>query len=116
MEDINKLIGFGPEALWTFLGVAIGISVIVKLVLDLVLKIRDLRKPKVEDEKTIQEKLANDHRRLSELEEITKKQDKELKLMLRSQMAMIHHMIDGNNTTALRKSQQAIEDFLIEEA
>ena len=70
----------------------------------------------MEDEKTINEKLASDHRRLSELEEITRRQDKELKLILRGQMAMIHHMIDDNNTTALRKTQKDIEDFLIEEA
>ena len=116
MDEINKLIGFTPDALWTFLGVAIGIGIIVKLGLELVLKIRELRRPKVSEEKSIQDKLASDHKRLSELEDITKKQDKELKLLLRSQMAMIHHMIDGNNTVALQKSQHDIEEFLIGEA
>lgn len=114
--DASKIIGFTPDALWTALAVLIGVGIIAKLIMDLVLKIRDLRKPKVQDEKTIQEKLASDHKRLSELEEASKKQDKELKLLLRSQIAMIHHMIDGNNTVDLRKSQKAIEDFLVEEA
>ena len=113
MEKASALIGFTPDALWVTLGTMIGIGIIAKLGMDLILKIRELRKPKVEDEKTIQEKLANDHKRLSELEETTKRQDDELKLILRSQVAMIHHMIDGNNTVALRETQHDIEDYLI---
>ena len=116
VEEASKIIGFAPDALWIAIGVVIALMIIAKLVMDLVIKYKQLRSPKVESEKSIQEKLANDHRRLSELEEISKKQDKELKLLLRSQMAMIHHMIDGNNTIDLRKSQKAIEDFLVEEA
>lgn len=116
VEEASKIIGFAPDALWIAIGVVIALMIIVKLVMDLVIKYKQLRNPKVENEKSIQEKLANDHKRLSELEEISKKQDKELKLLLRSQIAMIHHMIDGNNTTALQKSQQEIENFLIEEA
>lgn len=116
VEEASKIIGFAPDALWIAIGVIIALMIIVKLVMDLVIKYKQLRNPKVESEKSIQEKLASDHKRLSELEDITKKQDKELKLLLRSQMAMIHHMIDGNNTTALQKSQHDIEEFLIGEA
>lgn len=113
MEAASKAIGFTPNALWITMGTLIGMAIIAKLVMDLVLKIREVRKPKVQDEKTIQEKLASDHKRLSELEETTKRQDDELKLILRSQVAMIHHMIDGNNTVALRETQHDIEDYLI---
>jgi Mg2+/citrate symporter len=116
IEQATAVIGFGPDALWVAMGVLIGAGIIAKLIMDLVLKSRELRRPKVSEEKTIQEKLASDHKRLSELEEVTKKQDKEMKLLLRSQMAMIHHMIDGNNTVALQKSQRDIEEFLIGEA
>ena len=113
MEAASKAIGFTPNAFWITMGTLISMGIIAKLVMDLVLKIRELRKPKVDDEKTIQEKLSSDHKRLSELEETTKRQDEELKLILRSQVAMIHHMIDGNNTTALKETQGDIEEYLI---
>ena len=112
-ELADKIVGFTPGMLWVFLGVAIALGIIAKLVMDLIIKFRELRKPKVADEKTIQEKLKNDNERLSKLEETTEKQDKELKLILRSQMAMIHHMIDGNGTSSLKDVQKDIETYLI---
>ena len=32
---------------------------------------------------------------------------------MRSQMAMIHHMVDGNNTIKLKEAQDDIEEYLI---
>lgn len=113
MENASTLIGFTPSMLWVFLGTAIGLGIIGKLVLDLILAYREYKNPKQAGEKSVQEKLKNDHERLTKLEETTEKQDGELKLILRSQMAMIHHMIDGNNTNKLKEMQQDIEDFLI---
>ena len=113
MENAGTLIGFTPSMLWVFLGTAIGLGIIGKLVLDLILAYREYRNPMQAGEKSVQEKLRNDHERLTKLEETTEKQDGELKLILRSQMAMIHHMIDGNNTNKLKEMQQDIEDFLI---
>ena len=113
MENASTIIGFTPSMLWVFLGTAIGLGIIGKLVLDLILAYREYKNPKQAGEKSVQEKLKNDHERLTKLEETTEKQDGELKLILRSQMAMIHHMIDGNNTAKLKETQQDIEDFLI---
>lgn len=113
MENASTIIGFTPSMLWVFLGVAIGLGIIGKLILDLILAYREYKTPKQAGEKTVQEKLKSDHERLTKLEETTEKQDGELKLILRSQMAMIHHMIDGNNTAKLKETQQDIEDFLI---
>lgn len=109
----TEILGFAPGALWVTLGVLVAVGIIVKLVFDLIIKARELRKPKVSNEKTITEKLRSDHERLSALETTTKKQDEELKLILRSQMAMIHHMVDGNNTTKLKEAQDDIEEYLI---
>ena len=113
MENASTLIGFTPSMLWVFLGTAIGLGIIGKLVLDLIIAYREYRNPMQAGEKSVQEKLKSDHERLTKLEETTEKQDGELKLILRSQMAMIHHMIDGNNTNKLKEMQQDIEDFLI---
>lgn len=113
MENASSIIGFTPSMLWIFLGTAIGVGIIVKLILDLIIAYREWRNPKQAGEKTVQEKLKSDHERLTKLEETTEKQDGELKLILRSQMAMIHHMIDGNNTNKLKEMQEDIEEFLI---
>ena len=113
MEEAAKVIGFAPSELWTTIGVLIGLAIIAKLGIDLVLKIRELRKPKVSEDKTMQENLRSDRERLQSLEDTTKRQDEELKLILQGQMAMIHHMVDGNNTEALKRTQKDIEDYLI---
>lgn len=112
-QEATQLIGFSPSSLWVFLGVGVGIGAIALLVADLILKYRELRKPKVADGKTIQEKLKSDHERLCKLEDTTRRQDEELRLMLRSQMAMVHHMIDGNGVEGLRDTQKEIENYLI---
>ena len=109
----TEIHGFTPSALWVTLGVLVAVGIIVKLVFDLIIKARELRKPRVNDEQTIHDQLQSDDERLTVLEATTKKQDQELKLILRSQMAMIHHMVDGNNTVKLREAQDDIEEYLI---
>lgn len=113
MEQATSVLGFAPSALWITLGTLVALGIIAKLVLDLIIKSREIRKPKMNGEKTIQEKLASDHARLNKLEDTTERQDEELKLILRSQMAMIHHMVDGNNTAKLKEAQDDIEEYLI---
>ena len=65
------------------------------------------------NERTVEEKLRNDNERLNRLENTTMEQEAELKLILRSQIAMIHHMIDGNGIDRLKETQRDIEEFLI---
>ena len=109
----TEILGFTPSALWVTLGVLVAVGVIVKLAFDLIIKFKELRKPRVNDEQTIHDKLQSDDERLTVLENTTKKQDQELKLLLRSQMAIIHHMVDGNNTVKLKEAQDDIEEYLI---
>lgn len=112
-ETATSIIGFAPSALWVTIGVLIAVGIIVKLIMDLIIKYRELRRPKVSDERTIQESLQSDHERLTQLENITQKQDEELKMILRSQLAMIHHMIDGNGVDKLKETQSDMEYYLI---
>ena len=113
VEEASKVIGFGPSALWIFLGVAVAMGTIALLALNLITKIKELRKPKMANERTVEEKLRNDNERLNRLENTTMEQEAELKLILRSQIAMIHHMIDGNGVDRLKETQRDIEEFLI---
>ena len=111
--DASQVIGFTPGALWVFCGVAVALIVIAVLGMDLLLKYRELKKPKNHSEKTVDDKLRRDNERLTELETTSKRQDEELKLILRAQMDIIHHMADGNGIDGLRKTQKDIEKFLI---
>lgn len=113
VEEASKIIGFTPNIFWATLGGLIGLGIIVKLGLDLVIKFRELRKPKVAEAGNIQGKLRSDHERLNKLEATAERQDQELKLILRSQMNIIHHMIDGNGLDRLKETQADIEDYLI---
>ena len=113
IEKATEIIGFSPGALWIAVGVLIASGIIIKLIMDLVIDYRALRRPKMTDERSIREKLQSDHERLSRLEKTTRKQDEELELILRSQIAMIHHMIDGNGVDKLKKTQSDIEHYLI---
>lgn len=63
--------------------------------------------------KSVEERLNSDNERLNDLEDVTKKQQTELLLLLRSQVEILHHMVDGNNTVALKQSQKDIENYLM---
>ena len=109
MEQASQSIGFGPEALWITVGVLVALAAVALMVLNLIKVWREVRKPKVEE----QARLRSDTERINDLEDITTKQEKEMTLLLRSQVAMLHHRVDGNNTEALKESQRAIEEYLL---
>jgi hypothetical protein len=109
VEQATQQIGFGPEALWITVGVLIAMAAIALMVLNLIKVWREVRKPKVDE----QTRLRTDAERINDLEDISTKHEKEMTLLLRSQVAMLHHMADGNNTQALKDSQKAIEEYLL---
>ena len=113
MADASKAIGFGPEALWITVGVLVAGAAIALMVLNLIKVWRELRKPKVQEEETMEERLDSGEKRLASLEDLTSKHEKEMTLLLRSQVAILHHMVDGNNTKALKANQEAIEEYLL---
>jgi len=109
MEQATQAIGFGPEALWVTVGVLIALAAVALMVLNLIKVWREVRKPKVEE----QARQRSDSDRINDLEDITAKQEKEMTLLLRAQVAMLHHMVDGNNTEALKENQRAIEEYFL---
>lgn len=100
--------GFTPSMLWNFVIVAIGLATIAVLILNLITKVREVRKPK-------DERRDNAHdmeHRIDKLDKIVDRQQDEMKLLLTGEMAILHHMIDGNHTESLKESQKQIEYFL----
>lgn len=112
-EAANKTIGFGPDALWITVGTLIALLIIAVLIMNAIKLFKELRKPNTESEKSVQEKLRSDHERLTQLETSTRKQEEELQLLLRSNLVMIHHMVDGNGVDGLKNMQKQIEDYLV---
>ena len=113
MQNASDVIGFTPDAFWIFLGVLVALVIIAKAVTDLIINTRKLKAPGEKGEKSVQDKLKSDHERLTKLEATTERQEKEMQLLLRSQVAILHHMIDGNGVDGLKKVQNQIEDFMV---
>ena len=109
MQQATQTIGFGPEALWITVGVLIALAAVALMVLNLIKVWREVRKPKMDE----QTRLRSDTERINDLEDNAAKQEKEMTLLLRTQVAMLHHMVDGNNTEALKENQRAIEEYLL---
>ena len=113
METALKTLNFGPEALWITLGTLVAMAALALLALQLVSHIRALRQPGLANDQHLQEQLRSDHDRLSALERATTRQEEELKLILRAQIVLIHHIVDGNGVENLKAMQRQIEEFLV---
>ena len=113
MENAAIKLGFGPEAVWITLGTLAAMAALALLVLQLIRHVRELRQPGLSDAKTVQEKLRSDHARLNTLEQATTRQEQELKLLLRSQIVLMHHIVDGNGVENLKAMQRQIEEYLV---
>ena len=113
MENATQRIGFDPRALWITLGTILALGAVSLLAMQLIKLFRELRNPHLLDEKSVREKLQNDHQRLTMLEPSTERQETELKLLLRSQLVMLHHSIDGNSVDNLKAMLRQIEEYLI---
>ena len=113
METAITKVGFGPEALWITLGTLVAVAALALLGLQLAKHIRDLRQPGLTDDLKLHEQLRSDHDRLSALERATTRQEEELKLILRAQIVLIHHIVDGNGVENLKAMQRQIEEYLV---
>ena len=60
----------------------------------------------------IEDKLSADKRRLEALEQRAEGNEHQMRILLRAQMAMLHHMIDGNNVSKLQLCYDEIETYL----
>lgn len=59
-------------------------------------------------------RLGNCEQQLGRLHSQNEDQDKVTKLILRANLALIRHGVDGNNISGLRDMRDEIQDFLIE--
>lgn len=113
MENAVRQLGFDIQAVWITLGTLAALAAMALLIMQIVKIFRELRSPRLLDEKAIREKLQSDHERLTKLEQSTARQETELKLLLRSQLVMVHHSIDGNSIDNLKSMLKQIEEYLV---
>lgn len=59
------------------------------------------------------EMLANDNKRLKELEEWHKEADHAEKVMMKSMLALMTHAIDGNHVEELKMARDDLQNYLI---
>ena len=113
MENVVSKVGFTPEALWITLGTLAAVGALTLLGLQIAKHIRDLREPTLRDSNALRDTLRADHDRLTTLERATARQEEELKLILRAQIVIMHHIVDGNGVENLKCMQRQIEEFLV---
>lgn len=71
--------------------------------------LKKVREPETEKSNTLKkhgEMLANDNKRLKELEDSTK-------IIMKSMLAIMSHELDGNHTEQLKKAKEDLEAYLI---
>lgn len=71
--------------------------------------INGIRKPS----NNIRDMLDSDNKRLKELEENRLYMQRSIRILMKSNLAMLGHMTTDNNTGELAKMEQEIQDFLI---
>lgn len=87
-----------PEYLWITLVTIIALGAVLLLVLNIISKWKELKKPKMNEEELIKS---------------VKKHDVELQLLLKAQMLMLKHMVDGNTVDKLKEMQDEINRYLL---
>ena len=113
MENAVKTIGFGPEALWITLGTLTGLAALLLLGLQIAARIREIREPGITGNREMEKQMREEHGRLCTLEQSTSRQEEELKMILRAQIVMMHHIVDGNGVENLKSMQRQIEEYLV---
>jgi hypothetical protein len=109
----QMLNGISQTSLWITVVTVFGLVGVAVLIFDFVLKLRELRKPKISQDMTIMEKLENDNRRLKALETNDKRREGEFRLLLKSQMAMMQHLLDDNDKEKLKEVRDQINDYMV---
>ena len=105
--------GFGPEALWVTFGTLTALAALVLLGLQIAARIREIREPGIKGSREIEKQMREEHGRLCTLEQSTSRQEEELKMILRAQIVMMHHIVDGNGVENLKAMQRQIEEYLV---
>ena len=113
METAVKTIGFGPEALRITFGTLTALAALVLLGLQIATRIREIRQPGITGNREMEKQMREEHSRLCTLEQSTARQEEELKMILRAQIVMMHHIVDGNGVENLKSMQRQIEEYLV---
>ena len=120
--------GITGDQLLTFLVVAVALVGVYNAVMAAINNHEDREKKKAGPLEDVKRMLGNDKARLDNHESAIKdlrtdvnalgsrtdQQDDEMRLLLKSQLALLRHGIDGNNTQGLKDSQKDIQDYLVD--
>ena len=108
------------ENLITALLVCLALCWALKMVLDARTGIQkaqqEAREPLMKAEKEVQmlrEQTRDMEHRIGHLDRLTDRHDDEMKILLRSQLALLSHQINGNSIDKLKNSMNEITEYLM---
>ena len=116
------------DQLMTFVVVAIALIGVYNVIITAINNYEGRKKKQAEPLEDVKRMLGNDKARLDNHESAIKdlrtdvtalgtrtdQQDDEMRLLLKSQLALLRHGIDGNSVQGLKDSQQDIQNYLVD--
>lgn len=91
----------------------VAIAAAVVVILDLVIKAREVKKPMDQSKRTIDEKLDNDNRRISDLEIQMKKFSDGQDMTLQVLFSLLQHEVTGDHVNDMERTLSRLSDYLI---
>ena len=99
--------------MWITFGTLSALATLVLLGLQIATRVREIREPGIRGNREMEKQMREEHGRLCTLEQSTSRQEEELKMILRAQIVMMHHIVDGNGVENLKVMQRQIEEYLV---
>lgn len=91
----------------------VAVAAALVVILDLIIKARQVRKPSEEGRKSIDDKLENDNRRLNTLEMQMDKIEASQEMSLKVLYALLQHEVTGNHVTDMEQTLKDLSIYLI---
>lgn len=91
----------------------VAIAAAVVVILDLVIKAREVKKPMDQNKRTIDEKLDNDNRRINDLERKIEKFSEGQDMTLQVLFSLLQHEVTGDHVNDMERTLAKLSDYLI---
>ena len=114
---MNTQIAFTPaELIQLILGICgaiVSISAAITIIIRVIQKAKEPEHNQDERISALEKKMDKVERLLDNDNKRLKSQEEAIKILMRSNLAMMRHLIDGNHTEDLEKAMEEVHDYLL---
>ena len=91
----------------------VAVAAAVVVILDLIIKMREVKKPMDESKRTVDEKLDNDNRRINDLERKMEKFSEGQDMTLKVLYSLLQHEVTGDHVNDMERTLSELSTYLI---